>query len=286
MRLLITGAGGFIGRHAVRIAADQGHDVIPWMRRMGWFDEPAARATLETVDAVIHLAGLYPVRGEDTASTLELFQSNAVLTATLIAACEHAEVSRVVLSSTANVYHPTTNVWHSESSATPGRTAYAASKLSAEALVRYHGGVSLRLFNVYGPGQDSRNVLGTIAKQAIGGGIVRILDDRPERDFVHVVDVARAFVAAASRPGRLPDAINIGSGQRTSIRELVRLVSDATGYNGRVVAENRHDAVVDSIVADNTLARNVLDWTPEVGLVQGVLDTVSDLRSRLASGED
>lgn len=279
MRILITGPSGFIGRHTVAAASALGHVVVPWRRRDGWFDRPHARAALDGTDAVIHLAGRFPEQGGRSLALLDAFRANVEPTAVLLDACERVDIRRVVLASTAQVYHPCSTPIQTESSRNPGRTAYAASKLCAEALVRAHGGISLRLFNVYGPGQSPYNVFMTIARQALEKDPVRILDDRPVRDFVHVADVARAFVAAAHQSDPLPDTVNIGTGHGTSIQELARLILDSVGRHDSATAGNRDDTVVDSYIADITLARDALGFYPEVELERGISDTIACLRA-------
>lgn len=277
MRLLITGPSGFIGRHTVAAAAAAGHDVVPWSRDAGWFDQPRARSAVAGVDAIIHLAGSYLKRDGGPLTMLDAFQANVAPTAVLLDACGRADVRRVVLASSAAVYNPSAMLVQGETCSTPGRTPYSASKLCAEALVRAHGGISLRLFNVYGPGQNVNNVVHTIARQALDAVPVRILDDRPVRDFVHVADVARALVIAATRPGSLPDAVNIGTGQGTSIRDLAQVILDAAGTAGPVLPGNRDEVAVNSFVADITLACKALDFRFRFALAEGVQDTLAGM---------
>lgn len=283
MRILITGASGFIGQHTAAAARAAGHEVVTWSRADGDFDSPAACTALAGTDAVIHLAGRYPLRGIWAPTLHELFEVNAALTARLLDACARSGIGRVVLASTAQVYYPSRVTTPTESDPAPGRSAYGASKLCAEALVRAHGGTSLRLFNVFGPGQGPHNVLATIASQALTGGTVRILDDRPVRDFIHVADAARAFLRAATHPGPLPDAINVGSGEGTSIRALAQLILRVAGRSDQVEAVNRADAIVDTFVADISLARSALGWQPELTLEDGVIDVVSSMTATPAS---
>lgn len=289
MRILVTGADGFIGRHTVAAARSALHEVLTWKRSDAPLHAPETLVLLQSVDAVVHLAGRYPLRDQEQPGQLDLFHANASLTAELLEACSKAAVPRIVLASTATVYVPAECTTLDESRPTSAHSAYAASKLCAEALLHAHastaGNVSLRLFNVYGPGQSAHNVFETIAAQAIIGNTVRVLDDRPVRDFVHVRDVARAFVHAATRTTRLPDVLNIGSGQGTSIRSLATHILRAAGREGRIESVHSENSTSDIVVADIGLARRTLGWEPEIQLEQGVSDTLAGRSSALATRE-
>ena len=300
MRILVTGANGFIGRHTVAEAAAAGHDVLPLgaPREHGssGSTEQQSRITpchvdmqdtvrrLHGVDAVIHLAGNSPRFGLVPPTPLQLFRSNAELTAVLLEACAQAGVPRFVLASTSAVYAGSPGGPLKESQPLDGRTPYAASKIAAEAMVRAYTaqgalrGISLRLFNVYGPGQCAQNVCATIALQALGKGPVRVHDDRPVRDFIYVADVARALVAAATRDEVPDEAVNIGSGQGTSIRALAGCILRAAGRADSPIAGNRSASASDAVVADIGLATRMLEWRPTTSLVHGIDATLNALR--------
>ena len=297
MKLAITGPGGFIARHVAIAARLAGHELLLWQGRGRAsgngreghleldFESPAARWHLEGVDALIHLAGRYPRFGEDALSAAELMRCNVEPTAAVLESCAAAGVPRFVLASSAAVYRQSRSGPLPETAAVDARGAYADSKLRAEALVRastdagrLHG-VSLRLFNVYGPGQPDCNVFSAIAVQALADGPVRVHDERPVRDFIHVADAARALVAAATGASTADATINIGSGRGTSVRELGALIMRAAGRSDLLQAIARGDAAGDAVVANIARARRALRWQPVIGLPQGVADTLATLRA-------
>lgn len=297
MKLAITGARGFIAGHVVAAAAAEGHELLVWDGRGCGaasgsharidlpYDSPLAPGLLGGADAVIHLAGRYPRFGEPELPAMELQRVNAGLTATVLGACLAAGVPRVVLASTASVYVRSSLVPLAESAAVDARGAYAASKLEAESLLQAASvagdvhGISLRLFNVYGPGQPACAIVPTIALPALAGEPVCVHDDRPVRDFVYAADAARALVAAATRPGVSPGIINIGSGRGTSVRQLGRCIMAAAGRSDDVQARSGHAAASrDAVVADIALARRELQWEPLIGLAEGIAATLAALR--------
>ena len=242
MRLLVTGSRGFIGRHVMAVGREAGYEMLESGRDSDWFRSRDCMQVLADVNAVIHLAGRYPVRGEPAPSLWEAFDANAVSTAILLDACARSGLTRVVLASSANVYCPCDTSQQSEKDPTPATSPYAASKLCAEALVRSHGGVVLRVFNVYGPGQERSSVFVDIARQVLRSESVRIIDDRPVRDFVFVTDVARALITAASRAVAEGSVFNVGTGRGTSIGELARHIVKVCGFDGNVEVVERETA--------------------------------------------
>lgn len=313
MRLLITGAGGFIGKHVLACAQAAGHEVFYWgrralpprqlpegVRRLEFSlpeVDPAGKVAaspegLSGIDCVIHLAGLYPGSGPGGREPLALFEANTRLTAQLLDACARAEVGRFLLASTASVYGRQKGQEEGLSDRLPehrplnARSPYPASKIAAEALVRCYAAdgslnaSSLRLFNVYGPGQPEANVVSVLCRQVVGSGPVRLIDDRPVRDFIYAEDAARALLAAAECKHPLPDAINIGSGQGVSIGDLGRLAMELAGRSDGILADN--ESSLDSItgfVAGTELAEKVLGWRPRVPLREGLEQTLDYHRS-------
>jgi UDP-glucose 4-epimerase len=270
MRFLITGAGGFIGRAVVSQARAEGHQIVEWENLA------ADPGCLRDAHAVIHLAGRYPVASRPPPTAHELVETNTALTATVLDACAAAGVRpRIVLAGTATVYGPQ-DAPLTEATPTQAASVYAASKLGAEALLQAAPGAHtcLRLFNVYGPGQPRGNVFDTIASQLVTGGPIHVHNLRPVRDFVHVDDVARAFVAAAAHPATLPPVINIGTACATSINALACCILQAAGLHRTLTTAQEPDAAPERIVADNTLAASTLHWRPRIDLTQGVSDTL------------
>ena len=166
------------------------------------------------------------------------------------------------------------------------------SKLSAEYYVRTIGDlwaietVSLRVFNAYGPGQNlppsHAPVIPNFIRQAVGGGTLVVHSDgKQTRDYVYVEDVVNAMVAAATARNINRQVINVGSGEETSVRELTRLVLEATNSSAEVIYNPRTDPGVSRMRADLSLAKDVLSYRPRVSLEEGVRLTLEkDVRFR------
>ncbi len=297
MKILVTGAAGFIGRHVLTLAIAQGHEVIAWGRHRlvlpglagnlppDFLDDVGCTDSLEEVEAVIHLAGDYPRFGSPRARPIELFNANAALTTKLLDACSRAGVRRFVLASTAAVYGGRHTTPLSESQALDAGGAYAASKACAEMMCRVHHAddalqtTCLRLFNVFGPGQAGNAIVPSLVRQALEEDPVRVADDRPTCDFVFVTDVAAALLAAACTTSRLPDVLNIGSGRGTSIAELGTIVMRAAGRSDGIHAQNAASARVTTSIADAGLAATHLGWRASTTLEMGVRTMIDALRA-------
>jgi UDP-glucose 4-epimerase len=155
------------------------------------------------------------------------------------------------------------------------------SKLAAEYYVRTIGDlwdietVSLRVFNAYGPGQhlppSHPPVIPNFLRQAMRNGTLVVHSDGSQtRDYVYLDDVVSAMIAAATAPGLDNMVINIGSGNETSVRELLRLVLEATGSRAEVMYNPRTDAGVSRMCADLRLAREKLGYQPRISLTDGL----------------
>lgn len=310
MRVLLTGAGGFIGSHLLQKLVLAGisttaldspsggrrrehhttHGSIRWMQAdVG--DETRMTGLLAGHDAVVHLAGIFPRFGQPV-SMVEMVRANTLATAALLSACRRTGVKRFVLASTAQVYGRTASHHIAESTPLNGATGYAASKIGAEALVRAAAreqgieALILRLFNVYGPGQSDSNVVATLMRQVLQGNSVSLHSGYPERDFIYVEDVAGALLAALKAEQASGEIINIGTGQGTVIAALASQVLQLAGREGTVAGfrtgEDPTRVGSDRVVADIRRAASLLGWQPSTPLVDGMRRTLEWMRLQMA----
>ncbi|HYI58133.1 MAG TPA: NAD-dependent epimerase/dehydratase family protein [Microlunatus sp.] len=325
MRILLTGAAGFIGRAVQRHLLEVGTEVVPYDRALDPLDDLGRLNRVRTAaagcDVVIHLAAKVGL-GVDLADIDDYARTNDLGTAVVLRAAAEAGVRRVVYASSVVVYGEGAYACPDHGRVRPGarrpadlaagrfdppcpccdrpllprlvdedapldpRNVYAATKVHGEHLgaawARETGGevAALRFHNVYGPGLPRNTPYAGVAalfvSRLAAGEAPRVFEDGSQRrDFVHVDDVAAAVVAAARAD--LPDglsALNIGSGRVTTIREMARLLADAVGGLDPVITGEFRLGDVRHITADSCRAREVLGWSPRVGLADGLLDLV------------
>jgi UDP-glucose 4-epimerase len=296
MNFLITGAAGFIGSNLANYLVREGHQVRGLddlsagnpqslspdilFTRGDINDRPKLWTLLQEVDCVYHLAARVAVP-ESVLYPREYNATNVGGTVSLMEAMRDVGVHRVVFVSSGAVYGDQGAQPLKETAFPNPRSPYAVSKLAAEYYVRTIGdlwgieSVSLRVFNAYGPGQhlppSHPPVIPNFLRQAMRGGtLVMHGDGNQTRDYVYVDDVVTALIAAATAPGINQTVINIGSGQETSIRALVRLVTAVTGAKTEVINNPRTSPGVSRMCADISLARERLGYQPRFSLEQGL----------------
>ncbi len=306
MRFLITGAAGFLGsalanrlarQHTVRGVDDLSTGdpgvLSPEVHftRGDVNDRPKLWTLLQDVDCVYHLAARVLVP-ESVLYPREYNQVNVGGTVTLMEAMRDVGVRRVVLISSGAVYGRQTVQPLREDAIPSPASPYAVSKLAAEYYVRTIGElwgietVCLRVFNVYGPGQHMppvhAPVIPSMLRQSASDGTIVVHGDGNQtRDYVYRDDAVTAMVNAATAPEANQRIINVGSGRETSVRELVRLVNEATGGRPEVVYNQRVDTGPDRMCADISLAEDTLDYHPVTPLEMGLRITLEqDARLR------
>ncbi len=296
MRCLITGGAGFIGtalanrlvqaEHQVRVLDDLSAgdpsrlhpDVL--FTRGDVRDRPKLWTLLQNVNCVFHLAARVSVE-ESVLYPRDYNDVNVGGTVSLSEAIRDAGVRRVVFASSATVYGPQPVQPVSEASWPHPNVPYAVSKLAAEhylfALGALYGiqTVVLRIFNAYGPGQRlppaHAPVVPQFAKNVLSGASVVIYGDgRQTRDFVYIEDVVDALIAAATRPDVDRCIVNVGSGQETSLLQLVETLAYVIGRRPEIIHNPKQEAGLLRLVADIHQARQLLGYAPRVSLVQGI----------------
>ena len=257
MAWLVTGGAGYIGSHVVRAFRDH------------------------QVTGVIHIAG-FKYAGVSVQRPLHTYEQNVDGTTVLLAAMEEAGVDRIVFSSSAAVYGTPDVDLVTEQTAKAPQSPYGETKLIGEWLLRDQGiatglrHTSLRYFNVVGSGDPSirdtspHNLFPLVFDALLGGGVPKIFgDDYPTpdgtnvRDYVHVADIAKAHVAAATRLDAgepVEPAYNLGSGSGVSVAEIMAAVARVTGIPFTPEIAVRRPGDPPRIVASGELAARDLDW--------------------------
>ncbi len=296
MQFLVTGGAGFIGSalanqliregHSVRViddlsAGDPGR-LLPEVNftRGDVCDKPKLWRLLHQVDCVYHLAARVSVP-ESILYPREYNATNVGGTVALMEAMRDAGVQRVILASSGAIYGEQPRQPVTENMSPNPTSPYAVSKLASEHYVNIINAlwgiesVCLRIFNVYGPGQAippvHAPVIPQFLRQALGGGSLVVYGDGTQtRDFVYIDDVIRALIAAATAPGVNRQIINVGSGQETSVNQLVETIERVVGRSVQVLYVHAQSGGVSRLVADITRARQLLNYAPRVDLATGL----------------
>jgi UDP-glucose 4-epimerase len=309
LRVVVTGAAGFIGSHLVdRLVAD-GHRVsgiddlstgklanLADARRSKLFDfhrfdltscDLAALVARDQPEVVCHLAAQMDVR-KSVADPLHDTRTNVLGTVNLLDACAKAGVTRIVFASSGGtVYGEPSVIPVTERAALHPGSPYGAAKVAGEtylaAYQQLHGlaGVSLRLGNVYGPRQDPHGEAGVVsifARALLTGQPTKVFGDgTSSRDYVHVDDVVDAFVRCLGGKGD-GRRLNVGTGASTTVRQLHTLVAAAAGVADAPSFAPARPGELQAVALDSSAARRALGWEPAADLAEGITQTVDWVR--------
>jgi UDP-glucuronate 4-epimerase len=304
MRIVVTGAAGFIGSHVCERLVARGHRVVGidaftrfYVRELkelnvaalrtapafrleerNLLDAPGLVRAVAGADAICHLAGRPGVRG----GAPVLFEAgNVRTTEAVMRAAALAGVGRVVLASSSSVYGPARGAVREDDRLRP-LSLYAQSKRRAELVAartaRRHGVelVTLRYFTVYGPRQRPDMAFARFLRAALGGGEMPLLGDgRQRRDFTYVGDAAEA-TALAVELGRPRAVYNVAGGRPVALAEALALLAGELGSApalARLPADPREPLTT---AADLGRARAELGWTPRTGLEHGLRRQVEE----------
>ncbi len=311
MRVLVTGAAGFIGSNLVDGLLARGHEVIG-LDNLSRGQLPNLRSALQEKDCsfekfdvtdadlgavlgriqpevICHLAAQIDVRVSVNSPVVDV-QQNVVGTVNLLDAARRAGSRRVVFcSSGGSIYGSPETLPVAEDAPLAPESPYAASKAACElyliSFAKLYGleWTSLALSNVYGPRQDPHGEAGVVALFAsalLEGREATIFGDgEATRDFVYVGDVADAFARAVELDTAVGRRLNIGTSAQTSVKQLYDSLASIIGSDRQPrYAEGRLGELRASAL-DATAARDVLGWVPATSLEAGLANTVDWLRA-------
>jgi dTDP-glucose 4,6-dehydratase len=311
MKILVTGADGFIGSHLVEKLVKLGYQVKAFVLynsfdSRGWLDSlhkdiqcnieavsgdirdfNSVRLAMRDCDVVFHLAALIaiPYSYEAPESYLD---TNIKGTLNVLQAARDLNLGKVVHTSTSEVYGTAKFVPITEEHPLVGQSPYSASKIAADQLAYSYFSsfelplITIRPFNTYGPRQSARAVIPTVISQiASGQKIINIGSSHPTRDFNYVNDTVDGFISAIHSKS-YGEVFNIGSNYEISILDTIKLIAELMNVNINIRTEEDRlrpkNSEVERLWADNSKALSMLQWQPNYagreGLRRGLMETI------------
>jgi UDP-glucose 4-epimerase len=306
----VTGADGFIGSHLVETLVASGYRVRAMVQynslgSWGWLedldrdvlasveviagdvrDRDSVRALMVGAEMVCHLAALIAIPYSYQAPWSYL-ETNAAGTLNILETARSLGTSRVIATSTSEVYGSALTVPMDESHPLHAQSPYSASKIAADKFVEsFHLSfglptVTLRPFNTYGPRQSARAVISTVISQlASGRREISLGSLTPTRDFTFVRDTAAAFRAVLEAPLEqvVGQTFNAGSGREIAVGDLAQLIAKLMGTTVVVHSEDERrrpeHSEVDRLVSDSSAIGRAASWKPSHTLTQGLEATI------------
>jgi NAD dependent epimerase/dehydratase len=313
-RVLVTGAGGFIGSHLVERLLAEGAGVRAFVRYNSrgdpgllrllstqelkrveiiagdLQDEDAVRKAVQGSQVVFHLGAMISIP-YSYQHPVEVAKTNFIGTLNILTASREFEVERLVHTSSSEVYGTAIQIPISEAHPLQGQSPYSAGKIGADKLVESYfcsfelPVVTIRPFNTYGPRQSARAVIPTIITQALTKETIHLGNQNTKRDFTFVKDTVSGLMKGAEVPGIEGKVLNLGTGQEITVGDLAKKIIQKTNRTVEITVDpvrlRPERSEVLRLLSDNTLARNVLGWAPEVSLDDGLDQTIGWIKTHL-----
>ncbi len=316
-KVLITGADGFIGSHLTEALVRDGYDVRAFVfynsfNSCGWLDQIdndiknsldifsgdirdpfGVRQAIKNCDAVIHLAALIgiPYSYHSPATYVE---TNVMGTLNVLQAGRDLSVSKIIHTSTSEVYGTAQFVPITEAHPLQGQSPYSATKIAADQMAlafqrSFETPVNIiRPFNTYGPRQSARAIIPTIILQMLSGsGCIKLGATHPTRDFSFITDTVGGFLAMLKTENISGKVINLGSNFEIAIGDMARIIADLIGCTLDIEEDKKRKrpelSEVERLWADNSLAKELIGWQPAYanlsGFKKGITKTIDWFRN-------
>ncbi|MGZ3685041.1 MAG: GDP-mannose 4,6-dehydratase [Bdellovibrionota bacterium] len=311
MKLLVTGAGGFIGSHVVEACVAEGHDVRAFVRynsrnSWGWLEGSSALKKIEVrsgdirdydsvlgalkgCDGVLHLAALIGIP-YSYESPLAYVRTNVEGTYNVLQGARELGLKQVLVTSTSETYGTAQRVPIDELHPAVGQSPYSASKIAADQLaISYHRsfGVPVKIvrpFNTFGPRQSARAIIPTIITQILAGKKeIKLGNLSPTRDLTFVKDTAAAFLAILRSDKLVGEAANIGMGEEISVGDLALKIAALLKTKVKIVADKQRvrpgASEVERLLSDPSKLKKPAKWKPAYDLDRGLVETIEFLKA-------
>lgn len=314
-KVLVTGADGFIGSHLTEELVKKGYEVRAFayynsFNTWGWLDglpedvmrhvevfcgdirDPnGVRCAMKGMEEVFHLAALIAIPFSYH-SPDSYVDTNIKGTLNVLQAARDLSMSRVLITSTSEVYGTAQYVPIDEKHPYQGQSPYSATKIGADRLAEsfyrsFDLPVSIvRPFNTYGPRQSARAVIPTIITQLLAGKKeIRLGSLTPTRDFNYVKDTANGFIAIAESEQAVGQEINIATGREISIGDLAKEIIAQIDPQAEIVCDEERlrpeKSEVNRLLGDNTKIMQLTDWRMQYTFEEGIAETIAWIREHM-----
>lgn len=313
-KILVTGAGGFIGSHLTELLVEKGFEVKAFVHynswnKWGWLDTSNVKNKIEIVtgdirdfdsvfaamqgcDTVFHLAALIGIP-YSYVSPQAYIKTNIDGTYNVLQSARQLGVAKIMVTSTSETYGTAQYVPIDENHPMVGQSPYSATKISADQLsISYFKSFDLpvkivRPFNTYGPRQSARAIIPTIISQILNGQTsLKLGNMTPTRDLTFVKDTAKGFYEIANADGLFGEITNIGMQEEITIGDLVQLISDIIGTQIEIISDEQRvrpdKSEVERLFCNNTKIKSNTLWTPDYTLQTGLKETVDWISNNLS----
>jgi NAD dependent epimerase/dehydratase len=314
-KVLVTGAGGFIGSHLVERLVREGSRVramVHYNARGSWgnldflprgvqkeievyagdvTDASSVRTAVQNCEVVFHLAALIGIPYSYLAPH-SYVATNITGTVNVLTAARELAVAKVVHTSTSETYGTALYTPIDEKHPLQGQSPYSASKIGADKIAEsfyLSFGVpvaTIRPFNVFGPRQSARAVIPTVIAQVLNGQKrIRLGSLSPIRDFTYVQDTVSGFLAVASSEKASGEVINIGSGTAVTIGETAEHIIRLLGKEVSIEVETKRirpeGSEVMELLCNNAKAKQLLGWEPTISFKDGLQRVITFVEANL-----
>jgi len=306
MKVLITGADGFIGSHLTESLLEKGYNVRALSQYnsfnyWGWLEDIKPSSNLEIVcgdvrdpnfcgemckdiDVIFHLAALIAIPYSYIAPE-SFIETNVKGTLNICQAAKDNGVKRILVTSTSEVYGTAKYVPIDEKHPLQPQSPYSASKIGADAIAMSFYNVFqlpltiVRPFNTYGPRQSARAVIPTIITQiASEMKEIKLGDTTPTRDFNYVKDICQGFILLSQCDEAIGETVNIGSNYEISIKETFELIRDIMNSDAKLVTDEQRirpeKSEVFRLWCDNSKIKTLTGFEPKYSIREGLEKTV------------
>jgi len=313
-KVLVTGAGGFVGRHLAERLLDLGACVKAFDRnnsqngsefletlaktrgkdieviRGDVIDAESIETACKGMAIIFHLAAYVGVP-YSYLHPAEVINNNVMGAVNVLISARNNEMEKIVITSTSEVYGTARYIPIDEDHVLQAQSPYSASKIAADKIAEsfYHSFnlpvAIIRPFNVYGPGQSMRAIIPTIITQALTSDKIMIGSLTPTRDFTYISDTVEGFIKMAESEKNIGEVINIGSGSEISIGDLAGKIIKMVNKDIEISFDNQRKrpekSEVNRLFCNNAKARQLIGWFPKVSLDHGLRDTIDWIRQNI-----